>query len=548
MLPAEPPAALTRSPSRSNDLGGRTLVHSSSSAPPPPAADQVLNPHRTVSGPALDDWMKSHPLFARKARGIRLRALRFTSSWFSVTMGTGICNTLLFDLPFSSPHPVFRAIGAAFLIGDMLLFSAFTFLTIARYYLYPKIFWAMIKHETHSLFLGTIPMGFVTIISGIAASGHEYGLNTLDAALVLYWISVGMSILTAFGVPYMMYTSHTNVADKMTAAWLLPIVPLVTEASVGSTFCKLLLEQSPPRTSYCLTILIASYLQVGIGALLASAIIVMYLQRLVLHHLPPREVIVSSWLPVGPIGQAGYALIELGRVSVKLFPMISSATNKPELQLLGPSMLGTAVVIGLMLWGLGIWFAFLAVVSIATQFATVRHTGEGLNTVFNMGWWAFTFPLGSLCLLTFSLATVFDSIFFKVCSAIFTFSVLTLWAVVFIPTSIGFFRGTLFPAPCLQSLPKEYFDRMAPSASASREEINAEGVRGRKGRAGGVAMEEKEKREATDEAMRREADEVLRREEEEVQAELGMHVGGGGGSSSSGREEGLPTASRSRSR
>lgn len=119
----------------------------------------------------------------------------------------------------------------------------------------------------------------------------------------------GLSCLTAFGVPFVMFTQHKHAAEKMTAAWLLPIVPLITAASVGSTMCKLLLAQD--RISYCMTILIGSYLCAGIGMLLAMAIIVLYFQRLVLHHLPPREVIVSSWLPVGPIGQGGYALIEL---------------------------------------------------------------------------------------------------------------------------------------------------------------------------------------------------------------------------------------------
>ena len=106
-----------------------------------------------------------------------------------------------------------------------------------------------------------------------------------------------------------MFTQHKHAAETMTAAWLLPIVPMITSASVGSTMCKLLLAQD--RLSYCMTVLIGSYLCAGIGMLLAMAIIVLYIQRLVLHHLPPREVIVSSWLPVGPIGQGGYALIEL---------------------------------------------------------------------------------------------------------------------------------------------------------------------------------------------------------------------------------------------
>ncbi|GAA5991338.1 hypothetical protein JCM10908_003264 [Rhodotorula pacifica] len=413
---------------------------------------------RTIS------WAHS-PIFADKARGIRTRALRFTSSWFSVTMGTGIVNTLLFDLPWKSTHPTFRAIGCVFLVGDMILFAAFTFLTLLRYYLSPRIFVAMLHHETHSLFLGTIPMGLITIVSGIASTGEEYGLKTLDASLVLFWISVALSCLTAFGVPFIMFTQHKHAAETMTAAWLLPIVPLITAASVGSTMCKLLLAQD--RLTYCMTTMIASYLCAGIGMLLALAIIVLYIQRLVLHHLPPREVIVSSWLPVGPIGQGGYALIELGIVANELFPRYTAIhPDQPYLNLIAPSMLGSGVVLGLLLWGLGIWFAFLAVVSIAAQFrqTTSSVTPEGKKTaVFNMGWWAFTFPLGSLCLLTFALAQVFNSIFFKVCAAIMTGCVTLLWVIVFIPTCIGFFRGTLFAAPCLQALPREYVEKLAPA-------------------------------------------------------------------------------------
>lgn len=71
-------------------------------------------------------------------------------------------------------------------------------------------------------------------------------------------------------------------------------MPLITEAAVGSTLCKLLLLEG--RTTYCLTLFIASYLCGGIGMLLAAAVIVLYLQRLILHHLPPREVVVSSWV------------------------------------------------------------------------------------------------------------------------------------------------------------------------------------------------------------------------------------------------------------
>ncbi|GAA6025962.1 hypothetical protein JCM8202_004286 [Rhodotorula sphaerocarpa] len=438
-----------------------------------PAAAPAPVPNRSIS------WAH-HPIFAEKARGIRTRALRFTSSWFSVTMGTGIVNILLFDLPWKATHAAFRGIGCAFLVGDIILFAAFTFLTILRYYLSPRIFMVMLHHETHSLFLGTIPMGLITIVSGIALTGEEYGLKTLDAALVLYWITVALSCLTAFGVPFVMFTQHKHATETMTAAWLLPIVPLITAASVGSTMCKLLLEQD--RLHYCMTVLIGSYLCAGIGMLLAAAIIVLYLQRLVLHHLPPREVVVSSWLPVGPIGQGGYALIELGIVATDLFPRYTSAhPSQPYLDLIAPPRCSVPrdnrVEASKGAAGGGSQKSNGAKGAKGTKGAKAgaeaEANGGGVReeakkegaktTIFNMGWWAFTFPLGSLTLLTFSLAKIFDSIFFKVCATIMTAAVTLLWFIVFIPTCIGFFRGTLFAAPCLQALPREYVEKLAPA-------------------------------------------------------------------------------------
>ncbi|KAM0756009.1 hypothetical protein T439DRAFT_320700 [Meredithblackwellia eburnea MCA 4105] len=400
--------------------------------------------------------MSSHPLFAARVRGLRLRIMRFTPSWFSVTMGTGIVNTLLFDIPFERVHPAFRGIGAAFLIFDILLFLSFALITILRYALYPAFFFAMLNNETHSLFLGTIPMGFVTITSGIAKTGTEYGITwALDLALVMWWIALVMSILTAFVVPFVMFTRHKNTPEALTAAWLLPVVPPITIGAVGSSLCGLLTERG--RYNYSLTILLASYVMTGVGVLIACGIMTNYFQRLVLHHLPPREVIVSTFLPLGPCGQGGFALIELGRNATKLFPLLAASQpdriGYQELASIGTAMYGSGVVTGLLMWGLGIWWMFLAVVSVASHYV-------GKTVAFNMGWWAFTFPLGSLNLLTYSLGQTFDSLFFKVVGVMMTFSVTALWTIVFVPTALGFLRGTLFPAPCLASLPPAYVEKL----------------------------------------------------------------------------------------
>ena len=91
-----------------------------------------------------------------------------------------------------------------------------------------------------------------------------------------------------------------------------------------------------------------------------------------------------------------------------------------------------------------------------------------------MGTWGVTFSLGSLALLTFSLANSFDSMFFKyvlslisqgcltilhirrVISTGLTFVVFTIWWVVAIPTLCGFMQGTLFDTSCLSTVPEDH--------------------------------------------------------------------------------------------
>lgn len=101
--------------------------------------------------------------------------------------------------------------------------------------------------------------------------------------------------------------------------------------------------------------------------------------------------------------------------------------------------------------------------------------------------WGFTFPLGSLNLLTYALATTFDSMFFKVVGTIMTASVVLLWAGVSIPTVKGWYTGSsrpyamsayavrklmvvaVFQAPCLVKIPG-----LLQNAAGNEKTSNAE--------------------------------------------------------------------------
>ena len=284
-------------------------------------------------------------------------------------------------------------------------------------------------------------MGMVTIDSGIAFQGHEYGINgAVEVAAGLWWVALVLASTSAFMVPLAMQTTHQHTSESLTAAWLLPIVPPITIAASGATIANLLVDSDP---DYALNIWIASYVMEGIGCLLAAMILVLYFQRLALHHMPGREVVVTTFLPLGPCGQGGYAILQLGRLSKTLFPVISARNpNSTEgLAILADAANGLyalGIAIGLLTWALGIWFTFLAIS------ALIRHRLRG-SISWSLGFWGFTFPLGSLNLLTYALGTTFDSMFFKVVGTIMTAAVVLLWAAVSVPTVKGWYTGSSEP-------------------------------------------------------------------------------------------------------
>ena len=98
---------------------------------------------------------------------------------------------------------------------------------------------------------------------------------------------------------------HEASLGSMTATWLLPIVAPIVAASTGAIIAEVL-----PDPQKALWTLIVSYINWGAGLPLSMAVLVIYFQRLTMHHLPPQEVIVSVFLPLGPVGQGGFGIMK----------------------------------------------------------------------------------------------------------------------------------------------------------------------------------------------------------------------------------------------
>jgi tellurite resistance protein TehA-like permease len=189
---------------------------------------------------------------------------------------------------------------------------------------------------------------------------------------------------------------HTTSLQTMTAAWLLPIVAPIVAAATGG-----IVSDVHPNPQRALISLITSYVLLGTGLPLAMAVLVVYFQRLTIHKLPPREVIVSVFLPLGPLGQGGFAIMKLGQVAMKVFPLTGTLSQSKTQA--GDVLYIVGLLMALMIWGFGLVWLFFAFASISRS-----------RFPFNMGWWGFTFPLGVFTMSAIQMGTELPSAFFRV--------------------------------------------------------------------------------------------------------------------------------------
>lgn len=133
-------------------------------------------------------------------------------------------------------------------------------------------------------------------------------------------------------------------------------------------------------------------------------------------------------------------------------------------------------VMGLLLWAFGLLWLFFATASVL----------RARKFPFNLGWWAFTFPLGVYATCTSQLGREMPSRFFKVVGTVCTsfqaglgcwltvkilsVCVVLLWVLVTLFTAKGIYKRSLFVAPCLADLREKQQRKLDEQR---RERVNA---------------------------------------------------------------------------
>ncbi|MDE3020853.1 MAG: TDT family transporter [Pseudomonadota bacterium] len=353
---------------------------------------------------------------------------QFTPNWFTLNMGTGILFILLAQFPFNFPwrmgivHMLFWA--------DTLFFMLFFGLFTTRWLFFRHYALPLLRHPVQSMFFGALPMALIPLVNGLVMLFPQWSWGS-QAALYLWWFDVFLSLGVGWLVPIYQFVLQEHSLENLTGVWLLPIVP----AEVAASSAGLLAMHLP--VSQARILVVTGYALWGMSVPLALGILTLLYFRLAVHKLPSKDMGVSTWLALGPLGTGALALQTLGVAA----PHALSGSPLSALGLLAEPM---GVAGALILWGLGLWWLMTAMV------LTLVQIRRGLP--FNLGWWGFTFPLGVYIASTFALGIHSGIIAFTFFSVLLTVALAGIWSVVAARSLYGLWSGHLVHAPCLASM------------------------------------------------------------------------------------------------
>ena len=297
--------------------------------------------------------------------------------WFGSVMGTGILSTLLgreatHATALLVPATALLAVGVLLLLGLTAGFGVRVIRDRAA-------FTATLRDGAILPTWGTVAMGILSVGSAVLTVLPQLGARAPTGGPAA-WVVVlaagswaagtGLGLVTALG--FAVVLGRRPAPPSLT--WGLPVVPPMVSATTGAALVPQL-----ETTTGQLTMLVAA-----VGCFFLSLVLGGLVFAISYHHhwrvsALPVPASASAWIPLGVVGQS---MAAAQVITVQASPLLTPSTAAAARAL--------ADTYG---------YAMLAL-SLPVMAYAVSMTGRGLRArmPFTPGWWALTFPVGTLAL------------------------------------------------------------------------------------------------------------------------------------------------------
>jgi tellurite resistance protein TehA-like permease len=201
--------------------------------------------------------------------------------------------------------------------------------------------------------------------------------------------------------------------------------------------------------------LVVSFLMWSVGQCTAFMVLTIYFWRLMSCNIPPRDAIVSCFIPLGPLGQGSFAIQNMANFLSSFLRnnhfIMNTTSGTSTSTLPGLDQTGYNIMAEIMNWMghiVGLFLIGFATFWLVEGWASLFYR---IPKTFNIGFWGFTFPLGTYCNAVVLAGKDLRNSGFKVWGAAWTVVVILLWIVCAAGTLYkGFWKGELFYAPGLE--------------------------------------------------------------------------------------------------
>ena len=278
------------------------------------------------------------------------------------------------------------------------LFILFTGLFVLKAIRYPGAVKAALQHPLPGNFYALQPISPV-ILSILFR-------RTLPSPIDIGLLAYGGVVILALAayLPYHFFSNMNVEFSQLHGGWF--ITPVATVLVTNAILLY-------PPSMVNLTI---SLLYLGIGTMLFLLVLSVLFFRLLSHDLPSVELAPTNYIMLAPIG---IIIVDFLQVSKYAGPF------------LGANLVPLAALVGLGLWGFGVWAVLVNLLLLRKYI----HAGFP----FLIGWWSYVFPTAAFTLGTVSLSKVLPPL--GVLSSVMYVFLLAIWGVV----SLGSLRHWLKP-------------------------------------------------------------------------------------------------------